>query len=139
MTNLSTQDKLQELIAKAIDGGWNPLGQSNVGAHIETGAYPVSMLPEYCVCLGNNGQPPYDSITSTKVIFDHSFAKSLFSDTEHDSSPEGYEWEWNPCPGCNATQDDHYVQYCWEHHLQQAVISKDPIDYMYQSVLGGEG
>ena len=125
---MTQQQKLEKLIERAIDAGWNPLSHFKPGVAIQTSSYPLSMPPEYDVLLGNNGQPPYDVIESSKVIFNHDFAKALWGEYETledhctlmDSPVEFYDF--------GGPQ--------WAYHLMQAVISKDPIAYMYSTVFG---
>lgn len=56
------------------------------------------------------------------LTFNHDFARALFGEKpEYEMdlySPDNYQLNLN----------------CWEWHLQQAVISDDPIDYMYSVV-----
>ena len=54
------------------------------------------------------------------ILFDKSFAKAIWGECTH----EGAEFE------------KEMLGEEWQHHLQQAVISKNPIDYYYENMEG---
>lgn len=65
-----------------------------------------------------------DFLGVESVIFDHDFAKALWGDT-----PETY---WNVYEGHGAAFQDSALN--WEYHLQQMVISEDPIKYLKENI-----
>jgi hypothetical protein len=79
-----------------------------------------------------------DYAHSAPLIFDHDFARALFGEGE----PRKYNG-FNLETGKMLTEEEkaRYLpkqQPLWQSHLQQAVISEDPIDYMYKAVFGEE-
>lgn len=67
-----------------------------------------------------------------QIIFDHDFAKAVYGDEKTKTST---------CWGCNTGEVQRRHQACqcryeiaWKHHLQNQVLSPDPIDYLYQFV-----
>ena len=62
------------------------------------------------------------------IIFSHDFAKAFWGEYKHD----GYEYETDGyCYNCRETVDDYQSpEYCWQYHLQQLVLEKDPIKYL---------
>lgn len=68
------------------------------------------------------GEKPNGDV-ETSLIFNHDFARALFGDT----------WTSENCQEVSYEEMDYKP---WEYHLQQAVISDNPIDYMYQAVFG---
>ena len=53
-----------------------------------------------------------------QVLFDHSLAKAI----------------WGEEKVTGLIGDEYYEYPNWQHHLQQAVISDDPIDYYYKNM-----
>lgn len=58
-----------------------------------------------------------------EIIFNHDFAKALFPEKFPTYSPAHEHY----------TEPDSIFE--WQYHLQQAVISEDPVGYMYKAVL----
>lgn len=64
----------------------------------------------------------------TTFIFNHDFARALFGE-----KPEYGIKRYGPTPNTITRQDaGEFVP--WQFHLQQAVISDNPVDYMYKVV-----
>lgn len=63
----------------------------------------------------------YDGGYPYYPLWQHSFARALFGEEE-----DGTEF----VAGIYGEQP----KYRWKYHLQQAVISKDQVDYMYEAV-----
>jgi len=59
-----------------------------------------------------------------ELIFSHDFAKAFWG--------KGDRVVKEHCPGCECGGD--IYQQKWKHHLQQAVISEDPIDYYFKKI-----
>lgn len=71
----------------------------------------------------------------TELIFNHEFAKSLFGDRNFDAYKDDQAiTEEFEC--CDAYSCDLHCGERWKIYLRVAVISNDPIDYMYQAVFG---
>lgn len=107
---LTWSNKLEALIKQAMDNSWfdEPLSSSKWEIDVENKAVTVHA-------------PDRDWYLSvTDLIFNHDFARALFG--------ECTDWH-EPLIG-----EYRVPQNGMEHHLQQAVISKDPIDYMYNVV-----
>ena len=54
----------------------------------------------------------------SEILFSHSFAKAI----------------WGEERVTGLTGDEYYEYPNWQHHIQQAVISDDPIDYYYKNM-----
>ena len=93
---------LRKCIRKAMDKGWeNP-----------------KKYPLYSYSYPDNGGMDFE--INKNLIFDHDFAKALFG-------------EKTPTCNCHLLHEDcpkDFVDYDWEYHLQQMVISKNPIKYL---------
>jgi hypothetical protein len=130
---MTQAEKLEALVRKAIEGGWDMFQHRK-----------HSIPPWYIVAGGQMPTPkvvetwvPKDSLLICgwedyyfvweHVIFNHQFARALFGEKSvaHSGIMKSGKFT-NPQP---------YSAY--KLHLQQAVISDDPIDYMYKIVFGG--
>jgi hypothetical protein len=121
--DLTDAQMLEALLEHAIESRWHtPIA-------VPDGFMPVyKVLPEAHVIKFNIASadphvPVYDlekpgvgsfTTTTETVIFSHEFARALFGEGHH--------------------EDDEYQPYNWTYHLQQAVISDNPIKYMYEAV-----
>lgn len=107
---MTQQQKLEKLIQKAIDGGYDKiLGESALG-----------LLPEV---FASDEHTRSHFIRG--LVLDPEFAKALWRGRVFSKYPGmeiGYERE----------------QQAWQYHLQQMVIADDPINYMYEQVFGNE-
>ena len=122
-------EKTGALVRKALDSAWDydrcPLSDDE------------SKLVEVIL---RNDQKSYgfsDQIGISNIIFSRDFARALFGE-ELIQYPEGDTYtvtaKLNPTPDF-ARSDELFV---FQYHLQQAVISDDPIGYMYKAVFGDE-
>lgn len=112
---MTDAQKLEALIQRAIEGGY-----TYSGCYQDfNGKLMLDMKEEQWVTV-------FEAENDYSIIFNHDFARALFGDTpEYEADlyrPEAYQitlkhWEW---------------------HIQQAVTSDNPIDYMYQAVFGGK-
>lgn len=112
-SNLSQSQKLEALVRKVIDGGYHTWEFDD----------RYTKEDEYKYLLGTLYDDPSENSNVQSVealIFDHDFAKALFG--------EGDYYKLN--------DPKRTIRKLWEHKLQQAVISKDPIDYLYGAVFG---
>lgn len=72
-----------------------------------------------------------------KILLSHDFAKAFFGEErtckqcglKMTFSDNGRNW-WCPSQFCDETMDEP----AWEYHLQQAVLSDDPLEYYYSQI-----
>ncbi len=106
---MTQAEKLEALVRKAVEGGYkNDYRWSFANGHL------------------NNEDEDYAH--PYPLIFNHDFARALWNNDSHmiqNAIDEAIE---------NGTNKTRVLRPTWEHHLQQAVISEDPIDYMYKAV-----
>lgn len=111
---MTNKQILQKAIQKAIDGGWT-------GCHITHSTlekWVVTDTPKLCIYWTTGGNAyfhPYE------FIFNHDFAKALWGD-------EGFTTTGLKCGKYDG------VQRFWQYHLQQMVISEDPIKYLGENL-----
>lgn len=117
---MTNPDKLKALIQKATDNGFVP--------------------DEYLSIFIKRWHTGEIIIHYGIILFNHDFAKVLFQiDGFPTITKKGYE----PTPyraGHNAVVSlpSRALKGSWQYHLQQAVISEDPISYMYTAVFGND-
>ena len=123
---MTNSEKLQKLIEKAIEGGW------------ESGHWTTSLwLPgDYSK---NIAESTLGMHHVNELIFNHDFAKALVGDTpvELYFDDGGIKHQFMGGSLSYPYDEGGSVQFVcpkWEFHLQQAVISDDPISYMYEVV-----
>lgn len=156
---LSRAEKLEALVRKAFENGWEGFGHCRGAVLpwyiVSAGQMPTpkvveSWVPDNSLLIA--GIDDYYFVWQT-VIFDADFARALFGEkTERlwKCPACGYSFEWYKhnednqyCPSDgrklkDTTEVAKYEEHPWQHHLQQAVISHDPIDCMYKEVFGDE-
>lgn len=70
-----------------------------------------------------------------KVIFSHDFAKALFGEQEDWKCDCGFYGHWDhSCPTPDGMQVQNRMP-AWVYHLQEMVVSEDPIKYLEQFLL----
>lgn len=106
----STQ-KLEALVKRAIEKGWSPSMDASRPWTVE------DVLGWYNMLTISRA---WDEDNWKKFIFSHDFARALF----------GEEMVAKKYPMCEHSKP------AYQYNLQQAVISDDPIDYMYKAVFG---
>lgn len=131
--DLTQSQKLEKLIQKAINGGWNlhtdelKLWDSSRWLPKDR-AFNIADAAIHTHCL-------------KEVIFNHDFAKALFGEEKKVSPAEasmlGYSTGGKFDRGSNSAFQV-IINKGWKAHLQQAVISEDPISYMYKVVFSDE-
>lgn len=125
---MTQQEKLQALIEKAIENKWDYLLLDS----LEYNPWTKQIVEET--------YEQYDSRPVYSFIFNYDFAKALFGEQDMPPSKTGYEGTALPDNynyySFDAAEEIQYVGPSWQYHLQQAVISEDPIDYMYQEMFG---
>ena len=102
---MTQSEKLQKLIQKAIDGGFKGKGL---------------LSPPSSQFIVDPREIPL-------LIFNHDFARALFGE-----EPEYGIRRYSSSAG-EITRQDAGMFIPWKLHLQQAVISDDPIGYMYDA------
>lgn len=118
---MTQSEKLEALIKKAIDDGWAGTLAENVS----------SVADEDIELLTEAWRNIYH-LEPTSFIFNHDFAKALWGELpmlqfwqEENLYTRGHTTYAKPSFDVRA----------WQYHLQQMVISEDPIDYMYYHVV----
>lgn len=97
---MSAKEILEKAIQKAIDGGWRPVGHDHEHPNIIS---DLSM----------------DGVDKC-YIFNHDFARALW----------GEEWIEDFPFASEGSYKYSEIQVSWKKHLQQMVISEDPIKYL---------
>ena len=67
-----------------------------------------------------------------QIIFSHDFAKAFWGEQEHEATEIRYEViGCGHCP-LQGFPDNYRTKYCWQYHLQQMVLTEDPLKYLEQ-------
>lgn len=125
---MTDKEILEKAIHKAIDGGWDIVDYTsskdkhkifNRDFEVREDGGIYSKGPYRCM---ECGKPDY---TVEEIIFNHSFAKALWGNNfmfveQHNTTPIG---------GIARLKLP-----VWQVHLQQMVISDDPIDYLGENL-----
>lgn len=120
MAHLSTAEKLEALMLHAQKAGYHYGDEHMSMLTGYTKPRPVGSIQFYDGKLSDVMHVPYQAI-----LFNHDFARALFGEEE-----DGTEL-LNGVYGEQPKRRMHY-------HLQQAVISDDPVSYMYKEVFGDQ-
>jgi hypothetical protein len=115
--NLTNQQKLERLIGKAESNGWGYI--RDVGAEVHIGK-----LGRLGLLVGGFFMP-YE-----EIIFNHDFAKALIG------TREKYIDEELEVTNIIVSGSPHVYGEEWELVLMMAVVSPDPISYIYEQVFG---
>ena len=110
---MTDKEVLEKAITKAIDSGWYPYNDTD---HIPT---PEHILDWFEV-NDNYGHADFYKL----FIFSHDFAKALWGDDKIGvfNTPTNGTYRW----------DD--PRKLWKYHLQNMVISEDPIQYLKENI-----
>lgn len=123
---------LEKAIQKAIDGGWR---QNN--------SYRLS--DEYFPSIDEDGiiTARFDITPEGKLmasaqprrfsIFDHQFAQCLWGEKLVSDLPDSRKYH-NAQDLWWGTEDCKFDGAVWQYHLQQLVISEDPLAYLEQNI-----
>lgn len=121
---MTNKEILERAISKAIDGGWNFHGilpgkyeGIDLSNDVISGLPTITMQTIYKGRVWGIGAVPLFA-----VLYEHDFAKALWGE-EHHGQEDYYSSKYNECSGMENLA-------CWEYHLKQMVISKDPIKYL---------
>jgi len=128
---MTQAEKLEALVQKAIDGGWECFGLIPMMNSVHKGVWEVEYEePDLRLYFRNLGRTRlYDSnglkVDENSIIFNHAFARALFGEKLVDHQEvdnDGNAWNFSTL--------------AYQYYPMQAVISTDPISYMYKAVLG---
>ena len=121
---MSNKEILEEAIQDAIDGGWEPFAGTAMDVNGVMGWFE---LDEAASSLNYENYKLF--------IFNHDFAKALWG--EYGYVPEArYYFRYKENSGVEKTRV-HTLQSSvspWQYHLQQMVISEDPIKYLGENI-----
>lgn len=117
---MTQAEKLEALVRKAVENGWQ--GLSDWEFDLDS--------PELIAKEAFDKYVPYNHLD---IIFSHDFARALFGDKRIPYSFD--EPEHTSFQEMGMTT---FHRPAFEVRLMAAVISKDPIDYYYQTVFGGK-
>ncbi len=123
---MTNQQILEKAIQKALDGGWRSTFASTVidWAVRSDGS---SGIDDLCIERSVEGRILY-RIFPEQVIYDHDFAKAFFGDINADFGMVWYTIKSSKEATSVAWASGQ--QPAWKKHLQQMVISDDPIKYL---------
>jgi len=114
---MTNENKLKKIISFAVERGWNKFGHKKW--KVETDKHVVLDI---------------FSFSEKEILFSHSFAKAVFGedwsmaiDVQTRIIPMKVE-------DADLARNHHQALDKWQYHLQQAVISEDPIQYYYDYV-----
>lgn len=107
---MSNQATLEQVIQKAIDGGWQYDGR----LPIEYFSVPGD---GHWIYFGYE-DTKYPDLSLNDLVFRHDFAKALWGDGRYTERREGNE----------TIRVEHRKD--WRRHLQAMVIAEDPIKYL---------
>ena len=103
---MTNKEILEKAIQKAIDGGYN-LDKF----FVQDASRIICSYSDLHICL-----------CYEQIIYQHSFAKALWGETTEYEIPSVAEGKHN------------WVKVAWQYHLQQMVISEDPIQYLGENI-----
>lgn len=117
-------EQLEALFRRAVENGWE---RDYWGPYLVDGKVnPRISVQGFLKGMGYPENPLWH------VVLDHDFAKALFGDatfTQYISDIRGL-------PGKDARDEGTTEMYVFDYHRQHAVISDEPIYYMYKAVFG---
>lgn len=122
---MTQAEKLEALVRKAAGQSWVYPGKE-IGLDLDR---DMRFSDNRMIWTGD------DWWSWQEIIFNHGFARALFGDGPNCAYCGFGPHMMHPRP---CIEGSNIWPYLWEHHLQQAVVSDDPIDYMYKAVFGEE-
>lgn len=128
---LTNKEILEKAITKAIDGGLTGYWADRYKRCQELDEM------EYLTAgnLYEEGHSPEE------LIFNHGFAKALWGEEKYMAYFAGYN-EWSDATDIEYVEDQDYDEEphekkpIWQYHLQQMVISENPIQYLGEHLDG---
>ena len=142
MTNRDQNNIVMKAITKAIDNGWDPVVLTND----DEGVFEMRMSESKD--LESRIQFKHNLLASMLIsrgnLFSHTFAKFFFGDeaagvsvieclSPDDFDSEAWLKEIDKAAFYYTGKESlayHEIKRSWQHHLQQMVISEDPIQYL---------
>jgi len=115
---MTQSEKLEALVRKAIDGGWQDL--------THTMEWDTADQQWRYDAIG--GEEWHSQIDLNTVIFNHDFAKALFGDNISEAVDSAF---MSASFSSELDIDQAGLVTIWQYRLQQAVIAEDPVGYMY--------
>ena len=141
---MTNEQILTKVIQKAIDGGFYSFADGLFGNPefvISGGVSPEQDFMRGGFRIQVKDWPPEDAVSIERIIFSHDFAKALWGDQIVTDLENKYDYLGNPnavIPTDHEPSGTDYDYPVWMWHLQQAVVSEDPVSYMYKAVFGNE-
>jgi hypothetical protein len=123
---MSHQEILAKAIQKAIDGGWELIHELPAKWYSSTDGVNVHFNDKAGGILVK--------FSSKDVIFNHEFAKALWSERRVMTHKEQADAGVNGLLADGRMID--LTQPGWEHHLQNMVLAEDPIAYLGEHTNG---
>ena len=120
----TNKEILEKAIQKAIDGGWKGLWDIS-GFYIKD-YHMWDTFDDKTMSFHNGEFEDYEMMPVAAIIFNHDFAKALWGD-ELVQYPEEDPHTVTARMGRTYERTDEL--WVWQYHLQQAVVSKDPLQY----------
>jgi len=109
---MNKEEKLKLVIDKAIDNGWmNATGCRFIASD--------GRLPDMWVIEADKD---YGFCSTQRLLFDHDFAKAFWGEED---TAIGF------ITNGGYTMPNKWVKN-WQHHLQQAVLEEDPLEYYFK-------
>jgi len=110
---MTDEEILEQAIRKALANGWE---QDLVYIHGNTKDRTKAFLGAIDICYDSILLSYSDQISHVDIIYRHDFAKALWNTPMHSTTEVNFYT-------ANGLSE-------WQHHLQQMVISDDPIAYL---------
>ena len=125
---MSDKEILEKAIQKAIDGGWLTVWCGTMaGWRVE-----INQVTKKLFIVSSLLGQEVAIVKPEEVIFNHDFAKALWK------SPKKPKYIWQPKESGLWEYDGGYmpdfIGEKWEYHLQQMVISDNPIKYLGENI-----
>lgn len=112
---------LEKAISKAIDRGWKqPWIYIHENVKDKKAEFMHRIFVDYDVVCYDEDQ----TISFEEIVFRHDFAKALWG-----NDPQRLMDQYEPLEESGQIMLDN-----WEYHLQQMVISEDPIMYLGENI-----
>lgn len=111
---------LDKAIKLALIGGWNECGQPDNGWGVDCNQWSVPTGTHLMINHCRRGDEYYHR---NQIIYSHDFAKALWGDKDTIVWADDQRMETLPA---------------YKFHLQQMVISPDPIDYLRENMPEGK-
>ena len=113
---MTNQEILEKAITQAVEDGWDRMGWSEHRTEKLTGGLREGSA-DYGMWVGIQDKSTAIWISAEEIIFDHQFAKAFWGEGRPSVSDIALSKPMDEVGG-------------WTWHLQQQVISDDPIKYL---------